>query len=110
MTVGAAFVILELEPAELSSMATTRSRRASRRFLPPVQAGAKTEPQSLFTSALFAEGRWHAIRSDLEMRGWSPVQVEQIHTELRQGWPLTYAVRQVAMRMGTCPMRSRFLG
>ena len=91
-------------------MATTRSKRASRRFLQSVPSGANSEQQSLFTAAVFAEGGWHAIRSDLEMRGWSPSHVEQIHTQLRQGWPLTLAVRQVAMRMGTCPMRSRFLG
>lgn len=91
-------------------MATTRSRRASRRFLPSVQAAANSDRQSLFTSAVFAEGGWHAIRSDLEMRGWSHAHIEQIHTQMRQGWPLTLAVRQVAMRMGTCPMRSRCLG
>ena len=35
---------------------------------------------------------------------------DQIHEQLRQGWPLAMAVRQVAMRMGTCPMRSKSLG
>jgi|TARA_B100000085_G_C18268255_1_gene400994 hypothetical protein len=59
---------------------------------------------------VFAEGGWPSIRVLLEMRGWSPTHIEQIHEQLRQGWPLTTAVRHVSIRMGTCPMRSRSLG
>jgi hypothetical protein len=44
------------------------------------------------------------------MRGWSPSQIEQIHEQLRQGWPLTMAVRHVALMMGRCPLRSRPMG
>ena len=110
MAAGAAFVILVLGVAVVTSMATIRSRRVSKRFLQSEQSPRNREHHSLFSAAVFAEGGWPAIRSDLEMRGWSPAHVEQIHTQLRQGWPLTLAVRQVAMRMGTCPLRSRYLG
>ena len=37
-------------------------------------------------------------------------QVEQIHEQLRQGWPLTMAVRHVALMLGRCPIRSRPMG
>ena len=59
---------------------------------------------------MFAEGGWSAIRIRLEARGWSPTQIELIHDQLRQGWPLTMAARQVALSTGLCPLRSRPLG
>lgn len=59
---------------------------------------------------MFSEGCWHSIRTSLEMRGWSPMHIELIHDQLRQGWPLSLAVRQVSIRLGTCPMRSKSMG
>lgn len=59
---------------------------------------------------MFAEGGWSSIRIRLEARGWSPTQVELIHDQLRQGWPLAMAARQVALSTGLCPLRSRPLG
>ena len=91
-------------------MATTRSRRLSKRFVP--SAGACPEAAGLNgqRSEVFAEGGWPSIRVFLEMRGWSPLQIDQIHAQLRQGWPLSQAVRQVSIRLGTCPLRSKSLG
>ena len=91
-------------------MATTRIRRPSNRFV------SAAGPRSGLSGAqhprhqVFAEGGWPSIRVLLEMRGWSPTHIEQIHEQLRQGWPLSMAVRHVSIRMGTCPMRSRSLG
>ena len=91
-------------------MAPMRPRRISKRFVTtPRQVGQAASSESL-KREVFAEGCWPSIRGLLEARGWSPSHVEQIHEQLRQGWPLTMAVRHVALRMGTCPLRSRFLG
>ena len=51
-----------------------------------------------------------AIRSDLELRGWSSSQLEVIQAELSHGWPLRVAVRHAAMRLGACPTGSKALG
>ena len=91
-------------------MATTRSRRLSKRFVPAAGAGPEAVGLEALRSEVFAEGGWPSIRVFLEMRGWSPLQINQIHEQLRQGWPLSQAVRQGSMRMGTCPLRSKSLG
>lgn len=88
--------------------------RRSNRFCPP----ARRHPyHHLFDGTassqgmeMFSEGGWSAIRIRLEARGWSPMQIELIHDQLRQGWPLTMAARQVALATGVCPLRSRPLG
>ena len=91
-------------------MAMTRPRRLSKRFVPPVQKFTALEVGESRRSELFSEGCWPSIRVSLEMRGWSPTHIELIHEQLRQGWPLSMAVRQVSIRLGTCPMRSKWLG
>ena len=87
-----------------------RSRRPSRRFVPPARSATAEHGLNMGEREIFSDGCWPSIRLLLEQRGWSPIHVAQIHEQLRQGWPLAMAVRQVAMRMGTCPMRSKFLG
>ncbi|MAV12785.1 MAG: hypothetical protein CL861_04905 [Cyanobium sp. MED843] len=91
-------------------MAMMRTRRVSNRFVEPAWAPAAAATLESQRSEVFAEGGWPSIRALLEMRGWSPVQIDLIHQQLRQGWPLSDAVRQVSIRMGTCPMRSKSLG
>tara|TARA_B100000073_G_scaffold59943_1_gene44489 strand:- start:298 stop:573 length:276 start_codon:yes stop_codon:yes gene_type:complete len=91
-------------------MATTRIRRQSNRFVSATRPRSGPSGEQSAVSEVFAEGGWPSIRVLLEMRGWSPTHIEQIHEQLRQGWPLTTAVRHVSIRMGTCPMRSRSLG
>tara|TARA_B100000524_G_scaffold325813_1_gene208936 strand:- start:397 stop:720 length:324 start_codon:yes stop_codon:yes gene_type:complete len=107
MAAGAALAILEFGVAVITCMAT---RRQSKRFLPVDPRSNHHEDRYWFGAGVFAEGGWTTIRSHLEMRGWSPTHIEQIHAQMRQGWPLSIAVRQVAMRMGTCPMHSKSLG
>ena len=87
-----------------------RSRRISKRFIPleGTSQGACTVKSP--HREVFAEGTWPSLRVLLEARGWSPFHVERIHEQLRQGWPLSMAVRRVSMQLGACPMRSRFLG
>ena len=91
-------------------MVTTRSRRLSKRFVPAAGTGPDAPELEGHRSEVFAEGGWPSIRVFLEMRGWSPLQIDQIHEQLRQGWPLSQAVRQVSIRLGTCPLRSKSLG
>ncbi len=87
-----------------------RSRRLSKRFIATAPSVGKVTGLGSVRREVFADGGWLSIRVMLEERGWSPSHVDLIHEQLRQGWPLAMAVRQVAMRMGTCPMRSKSLG
>ena len=91
-------------------MATTRPRRLSKRFVAPARELAAVTAVVQHRSEVFSEGCWPSIRASLEMRGLSPTYIELIHNQLRQGWPLSLAVRQVSMRLGSCPVRSRSLG
>ena len=88
--------------------------RRSNRFCPPAQRSPyrylADGTAMTHGMEMFAEGGWSAIRIRLEARGWSPTQIELMHDQLRQGWPLTMAARQVALSTGLCPLRSRPLG
>ena len=84
-----------------------RQRLLSRRFLRPEQH-SPTRPQRLWgPTELFAEGQWQAIRVQLESQGWSHTQIDLMHDQLRRGWPLAMAKRNVALISGHCPLRSR---
>ena len=87
-----------------------RARRLSNRFFSPHRDLPSSIGDQQRRSEVFSEGCWPSIRALLEMRGWSPTHIELIHDQLRQGWPLSLAVRQVAIRLGTCPLRSKSLG
>ncbi len=82
----------------------------SRRFVDPATSQPRCQQGTEGCRSIFFEGGWPSIKARLEMRGWSPSQVEQIHEQLRQGWPLTMAVRHVALMLGRCPIRSRPMG
>jgi hypothetical protein len=54
---------------------------------------------------VFAEGQWQSIRVALERQGWSASQIERVHDQLRQGWPLAVAKENVAALTRQCPVR-----
>ena len=56
---------------------------------------------------LYAEGPWQSILSQLEREGWNLSQIEMLHNQLRQGWPLQVAKKNVSVMSGHCPLRSR---
>ncbi|WP_255442133.1 hypothetical protein [Synechococcus sp. PROS-7-1] len=105
---------MSLRPDGASMAFTEASRRngqpRSRRFVDPATSQPRCQQGSEGCRSIFFEGGWPSIKARLEMRGWSPSQVEQIHEQLRQGWPLTMAVRHVALMLGRCPIRSRPMG
>ncbi|MEB3199512.1 MAG: hypothetical protein VKK62_03145 [Synechococcaceae cyanobacterium] len=83
------------------------SRPLSRRFLSPAEEPARRgATQAWSNSELFSDGQWQAIRVVLEAQGWNPYQIELVHDQLRQGWPLAMAKRNVATLTGQCPLRS----
>ena len=83
----------------------------SKRFLPPEQLaghGSRRPEhcQAWGPTELFAEGQWQVIRVQLEREGWSLSQIEMLHDQLRQGWPLAHAKQNVVRLSGRCPLRS----
>lgn len=56
---------------------------------------------------IFAEGQWQAIRVQLERQGWHPSQIELVHDQLRQGWPLATAKLHAARLSGHCPIKAQ---
>jgi len=81
-----------------------RQSSVSNRFLTPQpprpgRAWSGTE--------VFAEGQWQSVRVGLEARGWNAIQIEQIHDQLRQGWPLALAENNAAVLSGHCPIKAR---
>ena len=56
---------------------------------------------------LFAEGQWQMIRAQLEQQGWNPSQIDLLHEQLRQGWPLSMAKQNVTCLSGRCPLKAR---
>mgnify|MGYP004343724767 CR=1 FL=1 len=110
MAAAAAFAILNLELLEMPRMAAPRTRRQSKRFVPPSRPEPSGMDRPTTRRLVVPEGDWLSIRRDLELRGWSSSQLEVIQAELSQGWPLRIAVRHAAMRLGTCPTGSKTLG
>jgi hypothetical protein len=88
-----------------------RSNRAPRsnRFLTPQECDRTRGRvgQTIGRRELFAEGPWQGIRAVLERQGWQGRQIELLYDQLRQGWPLATAKRNVAMLTGHCPIGSR---
>ncbi len=82
----------------------------SKRFLAPQELAASDRRRSRGREDVFAEGPWHAIRVVLERQGWSSRQIELVHDQLRQGWPLDMAKDQVGILTGHCPLRSHRVG
>lgn len=84
-----------------------RQPSLSNRFLTPQQLAAPRQGRAWSGSEVFAEGQWQSVRVGLEARGWNAIQIEQIHDQLRQGWPLALAENNVAVLSGHCPIKAR---
>lgn len=79
----------------------------SNRFLQPEPRRASQAGRAWSATEVFAEGQWQSVRVRLEARGWNAIQIEQIHDQLRQGWPLALAENNVAVITGHCPIKAR---
>ncbi|MFM2080657.1 MAG: hypothetical protein RLZZ124_30 [Cyanobacteriota bacterium] len=84
-----------------------RQAPVSNRFLQPDQLSAPQVGRAWSATEVFAEGQWQSVRVRLEARGWNAIQIEQIHDQLRQGWPLALAENNVAVITGHCPIKAR---
>lgn len=85
----------------------SHSRPLSNRFLQPGELNASRPNRAWSGIEVFAEGQWQSLRVRLEARGWNATQIDQIHDQLRQGWPLALAENNVAVLTGHCPLRAR---
>jgi hypothetical protein len=79
-------------------------QKLSRRFLSPQEISRSLPHRAWGAVEVFAEGQWQMIRACLESEGWSQFQIEQVHDQLRQGWPLGLAKRHAAQLTGHCPL------
>ena len=98
-------------PARVSRFLDHRGSRRqpllSNRFLRPEQLMASRPGRAWGATEVFAEGQWQSVRVHLEARGWNTRQIEQIHDQLRQGWPLALAENNVSVLTGFCPIKAR---
>jgi hypothetical protein len=88
----------------------SRGRRVlSRRFLSSSELASRLplneRCRAWGPGEIFAEGQWQAIRVQLERQGWHPSQIELVHDQLRQGWPLATAKLHAARLSGHCPIK-----
>jgi hypothetical protein len=81
--------------------------RQSNRFLRPQDLDGHRSARAWSATEVFAEGQWQSLRVHLETRGWNTRQIEQIHDQLRQGWPLALAENNVSVLTGYCPIKAR---
>lgn len=89
---------------------SSHSRPLSSRFLTPKETRRGKPERAWSAGEIFAEGPWQAIRVQLERQGWNATQIELIHGQLRQGWPLAMATANVALMTGKCPLQARTRG
>lgn len=83
-------------------------RPSSGRFLRPEELRSRHGlSQAWGNTEMFSDGQWQTIRVVLEAQGWSYYQIELIHDQLRQGWPLAMAKQNVALLTGQCPLRAQ---
>jgi hypothetical protein len=88
-------------------MVPNSSRSLPGRFL-SAQDLCRSRPHRAWSPReVFAEGQWQTIRATLEREGWGQIQIEQVHNQLRQGWPLVMAKRNAAALTGHCPLAAR---
>jgi len=87
--------------------AMARSRPPSNRFLTQPESPLPRLRNPWGPKEMFAEGQWQSIRVGLEREGWYASQIERVHDQLRQGWPLLVAKQNVASLTRHCPVRSR---
>jgi hypothetical protein len=90
-----------------SHHSSQRHLPVSNRFIQPASQGPSRAGRAWTSTEVFAEGQWQSVRVQLEARGWNAMQIEQIHDQLRQGWPLPLAENNVAVISGHCPIKAR---
>jgi hypothetical protein len=88
-------------------MVSNPAPNVSRRFLSPQEIRRSQPHRAWGPSEVFAEGQWQTIRAMLESEGWNQSQIEQVHDQLRQGWPLGMAKRNASVITGHCPLAAR---
>ena len=88
-------------------MAPNLPQNLSSRFLSAQELNRSVPHRAWGPAEVFAEGQWQMLRASLESEGWSQSQIEQLHDQLRQGWPLELAKRNVAQLSGHCPLSAR---
>ncbi|MEB3262798.1 MAG: hypothetical protein VKJ66_00330 [Synechococcus sp.] len=82
----------------------------SKRFLTPSELASRWPQRAWGARECFPEGLWSALQAQLEREGWNPSQIEKIHGQLRQGWPLAMACQNVSLFTGHCPINARRTG
>lgn len=94
-----------------SDLRTHDRRRLSRRFVSATELELRRQrlerARAWGPGEIFAEGQWQAIRVQLERQGWYPSQIELVHDQLRQGWPLATAKLHTARLSGHCPITAQ---
>ena len=94
-----------------SDLRSRDRRRLSRRFISPAELELRSlgmdRSRAWGPGEIFAEGQWQAIRVQLERQGWYPSQIELVHDQLRQGWPLATAKLHAARLSGHCPIAAQ---
>lgn len=107
LSAGAVMTVTPEGPSDTSG----RLRRSrARRFLGPDELGRRPRygPQRAWgASEVFAEGQWQTIRVQLERQGWCQSQIDLVHDQLRQGWPLATAKQHAARLSGHCPINGQ---
>ena len=72
---------------------------SSTRFLQKINQAKKRE--------IFPDGDWINIQENLALSGWDAMQRDIIHSSLKTGVSLSFAVRKASERIGSCPIRSK---
>lgn len=97
-------------PSPFSDSRSRERRNLSPRFLTADELEARrplvNRCRAWGPGEIFAEGQWQAIRVQLERQGWHPSQIELVHDQLRQGWPLATAKLHAARLSGHCPIKA----
>ena len=85
-------------------MVKKNALKPSQRFLLPRSHCSEIDRFNDSAKEVFPEGSWLSIYVDLELKGWTPVQISVIRNYLRSGWSLSQALRQASLVIGKCPL------
>jgi len=105
---------MAVTPGRFRNASARRRAVQSRRFLsadqrsPADQRSSRPHDEGQRTRGaveLFAEGQWPVIRVQLELQGWCQSQIDLVHDQLRQGWPLETAKQHATRLSGHCPIK-----
>lgn len=102
--------VMAVTPERPSDKRQRARRGFARRFLSAEELSRRPQysaQRPWGDSELFAEGQWQAIRVQLERQGWCQSQIDLVHDQLRQGWPLVTAKLHAARLSGHCPIKGQ---